>query len=508
MPEEYFVPQVQMDMQRQYIALCKEALPVYFQKEKPVCFLHTYGCQGNVADSQRLKRLLYEMGFSFTDHYQEADFALLNTCAVRENAHDHVFGNLGMLTHNKERNKKSIIGMCGCMAQQEEVAQKIKKSYPAVDLIFGTHVFYRLPEFLYCIISGKEKRVFSIEPSAGVIAEEISPFRDHRYIAFIPIMYGCDNFCSYCIVPYVKGRERSRRYPDILDEVKEALKKGYKEILLLGQNVNSYGKGLKEPISFAELLWRIQKLPYDFRIRFMTSHPKDISRELLDSMAGSEKICKHLHLPLQSGSNRILKEMNRGYTVKDYLDLVRYAREKMPNISLTSDIIVGFPGERQEDFLNTLQVVKDVRFDSLFTFLYSRRAYTRASTMSDPVSEKEKKRWLQTLIDEQYAIGLKNRAKYLGTVQRILVEGESKTEKGFFMGKTDTHLSVQVKGSSNIIGRFIDVQITSADKMTLEGKQIERNEKYNGYDTTSEGIGEAITANRGISGVYAGESKL
>lgn len=496
LPGNYFVSQAETQLQREYAENCKSILPAYFEKKQPVCYLHSYGCQGNVSDGERLKRLISEMGFSFSERFEDADFVLLNTCAVRENAHDHVFGNLGILTHHKQTHPRLLIGLCGCMAQQEEVAQKVKKSYPSVNLLFGTDAFYKLPQLVYRIITG-EKRVFDISSCGGVIAEDISPLRDHPFKASVPVMYGCNNFCSYCIVPYVKGRERSRRHQDILSEIEGLLQNGYKQVLLLGQNVNSYGRGLDDPISFAELIRKINELPYDFRIRFMTSHPKDVSRELLDAMASCEKVCKHLHLPMQAGSNRILKEMNRKYTAESYLEIVEYARKIMPDISLTSDIIVGFPSEQYEDFLQTLSMVEKVRFDSLFTFIYSKRAYTKASKMEDPVPLEEKKAWLTQLIDLQHKIGLESRQKYLGTVQRVLIE-EKREPEDYYIAKTDTNISVEMKGRPDLLGKFMDVKITDTSRITLRGEVIEERGKKDGTDSNGKRLGKAATGNQRV----------
>ena len=346
----------------------------------PLAMVRTYGCQQNVADSEKLKGQLEQMGFSFTEDETQADLILFNTCAVRENAEYRVYGNVGNLKNIKREKPSLIIAVCGCMMEQEHVAEKIRQSYPYVNLVFGTHVIHRLPQLLHTVLA-TGKRVFERgdESADREIVEGLPISRDRDIRGWLTVMYGCDNFCSYCVVPHVRGRERSRSPEAIEAEFRELLSLGYKEIVLLGQNVNSYGKNLDDPISFAQLLRRLDAIEGDHRIRFMTSHPKDATRELLDTMAESRHICHSLHLPFQAGNNRVLKAMNRGYTREQYLDLVAYAREKMPNITLTTDIIVGFPGETYEEFQETVSMVREVGFTALFTFLYSPRVGTRAA---------------------------------------------------------------------------------------------------------------------------------
>ena len=348
----------------------------------PLAMVRTYGCQQNVADSEKLKGQLEQMGFSFTEDETQADLILFNTCAVRENAEYRVYGNVGNLKNIKREKPSLIIAVCGCMMEQEHVAEKIRQSYPYVNLVFGTHVIHRLPQLLHTVLA-TGKRVFERgdESADREIVEGLPISRDRDIRGWLTVMYGCDNFCSYCVVPHVRGRERSRSPEAIEAEFRELLSLGYKEIVLLGQNVNSYGKNLDDPISFAQLLRRLDAIEGDHRIRFMTSHPKDATRELLDTMAESRHICHSLHLPFQAGNNRVLKAMNRGYTREQYLDLVAYAREKMPNITLTTDIIVGFPGETYEEFQETVSMVREVGFTALFTFLYSPRVGTRAKKL-------------------------------------------------------------------------------------------------------------------------------
>lgn len=401
-----FVGAEEMARQNEYKEKVRTVLGARFNYT-PKAFVHTYGCQGNVADSEHIKGMLIEMGYTLCECAEEADIIIFNTCAIREHAEDRVFGNVGALKRLKAENKNLIIGLCGCMMQQEHISEKIKKSYPFVDLVFGTHVLHRLPELLSkALCSGK--RVFCTDSCDGVIAEGMPNSRDSGENAWLPIMYGCNNFCSYCVVPYVRGRERSRLPETVLNEAKELIDGGYKKITLLGQNVNSYGKGCDWDVDFSELIKRIDKIDGDFTFDFMTSHPRDCSEKLLDTLASSKHFCGHLHLPVQSGNNRILKEMNRHYTRERYLELIKYAKEKMPGIDITTDIIVGFPGETYEEFSDTLSLVKEVRYGSMFTFIFSPRNGTRAASMPDPVSKAEKTRWFMELLAVQEQIESEN----------------------------------------------------------------------------------------------------
>lgn len=401
-----FVGAAEMARQNEYKEKVRTVLGARFNYT-PKAFVHTYGCQGNVADSEHIKGMLIEMGYTLCECAEEADIIIFNTCAIREHAEDRVFGNVGALKRLKAENKNLIIGLCGCMMQQEHISEKIKKSYPFVDLVFGTHVLHRLPELLSkALCSGK--RVFCTDSCDGVIAEGMPNSRDSGENAWLPIMYGCNNFCSYCVVPYVRGRERSRLPETVLNEAKELIDGGYKKITLLGQNVNSYGKGCDWDVDFSELIKRIDKIDGDFTFDFMTSHPRDCSEKLLDTLASSKHFCGHLHLPVQSGNNRILKEMNRHYTRERYLELIKYAKEKMPGIDITTDIIVGFPGETYEEFSDTLSLVKEVRYGSMFTFIFSPRNGTRAASMPDPVSKAEKTRWFMELLAVQEQIESEN----------------------------------------------------------------------------------------------------
>lgn len=399
-----------MAKQNEYKEKVHTVLCARFGDKTPKAFVHTYGCQGNVADSEHIKGMLVEMGYELCNAPEEADIIIYNTCAIREHAEDRVFGNVGALKRLKSENPNLIIALCGCMVQQPHITEKLKESYPFVSLIFGTHVLHRLPELLSKVLcSGK--RVFCIDDSDGVIAEGMPNSRDSGENAWLPIMYGCNNFCTYCIVPYVRGRERSRDIKTVLFEAKQLINQGYKKLTLLGQNVNSYGKDSETGVDFSELLKRIDAIEGDFTFDFMTSHPRDCSERLIDTLASSKHFCGHLHLPVQSGNNRILKEMNRHYTRERYLELVHYAKEKMPDIDLTTDIIVGFPGETYEEFLDTVSLVKEVEYGSMFTFIFSPRNGTRAASMPDPVPKAEKSRWFSELLKVQEEIAARHKAE-------------------------------------------------------------------------------------------------
>lgn len=433
----------------------------------PLAYTHSYGCQQNVSDGEKINGMLAKMGYGFTDNPDEADFILYNTCAVRENAENRVFGNLGALKHLKNRNPDLIIAVCGCMVQQGHIADRIKKTFPFVDLVFGTHVLHKFPEFLYSIFADG-KRVFMTPESDGVICEGIPVKRDSEFKASVPIMYGCNNFCTYCIVPYVRGRERSRAPEEIIAEVKELIEKGYKEILLLGQNVNSYGKD--GTLDFKGLLKELDNLDGEFKISFMTSHPKDCTFELIDTIADSRHISWHLHLPVQSGSDRILKLMNRHYDVDKYRSLVEYARKRIPDIQLTTDIIVGFPGETYKDFCETLRLMKEIKYDSAFTFIYSKRNGTKAAEMDDPISEDEKGKWFRELLEVQGQAGEEAYQKYLGKTLRVLCEGRGRTDESLYTGKSRQNIIVDFNGNEQHIGKFVDVKITKVLNWALVGE--------------------------------------
>lgn len=434
----------------------------------PLAFVRTYGCQQNVADGEKIKGMLAEMGFSFTDNQENADFILFNTCAIREHAEDRIFGNVGALKNIKRRHPSTLIAVCGCMMEQEKVAEKMKKSFPFVNIVFGTHVLHELPEMLYTAVT-ESKRVFVRGHEQKEIYEGLPVRRDGGIKAWVTIMYGCDNFCTYCIVPHVRGREKSRKSEDIYRECKELIEAGYKEITLLGQNVNSYGKGLEEDINFAGLLRRLDSIEGDYRIRFMTSHPKDATPELYDVMAQSRHIPHFIHLPFQSGCDRVLKAMNRHYDRAKYLSLVRYARRVMPDISFTSDVIVGFPGETYEEFRDTLSLIEEVGYTSLFTFIFSSRDGTPAARMPDPVPYQEKTAWFQELLALQEKISAERCRQMLGRTERVLVECRGE-KSGLLAGRTAGNMMVDFAGDDSLIGEFADVTITEAKHYVLKGR--------------------------------------
>ncbi len=442
--------------QEVFIHKTAEYLSKNYQNIPRACVI-TFGCQQNVSDSEHLKGMLCKMGYALTENEQEADFIIFNTCAVREHAQDRVYGNIGKVKQLKKDNPRLIAAVCGCMAQQQSVADKIKKSYPYIDIVFGTQVSYRLPEFIYKRLNGS-KRIFELSLKNEAIVEDVPVSRDGKFKGWLSIMNGCNNFCTYCIVPYVRGRERSREPEKILAEAREMINAGYKDITLLGQNVNSYGKDCSHGINFAKLLRMINDIEGDFRIRFMTSHPKDCTVELLDTIRDCKKVSRHLHLPFQSGSDRILKLMNRYYDRSAYLELIREAKARIPDVSLTSDIIVGFPGETYEDFKDTLSLVEEVKFSSLFTFIYSPRENTPAALMPDPVTRKEKGEWFDELLRLQEKIATENIKQHIGKVYRVLcdsIEGE-----GILSGHTDGTISVEFEGDEGLIGQFVTVKIT------------------------------------------------
>lgn len=458
----------ELEAQKRYALKVREHY-ISDEHPTPLALVRTYGCQQNVSDSEHIKGMLAEMGFGFTEEPSEADFILFNTCAVREHAQDRVFGNVGALKAYKRRKPGLIIALCGCMVQQEHVAEKIQKSYPFVDLVFGTHVMHRLPELIWRVISGG-KRVKEIPTEDGVIAEGLPVHRDGGLKGWLPIMYGCNNFCSYCIVPYVRGRERSRDPEEVVAEAREMVKAGYKEITLLGQNVNSYGRYTDYGVNFPELLRRINAIEGDFIIRFMTSHPKDATNELFDTIAQCEKVSHHFHLPFQSGSNRILKEMNRGYTREQYLDRVRYARSVIPDIAFTSDVIVGFPGETREDFEETLSLIREVGFVSLFTFIFSPREGTPAAKMADPIPAETKSAWFQEMTALQEEIAAKRQATQIGKVYRALLETIA---DGYVEARLADNTVVRVQADPSRLGEYVHVKITDARSWICVGEILD-----------------------------------
>ncbi len=423
----------------------------------PKATVITFGCQQNVSDSEHLKGMLTLMGYSLTDDMNEADFIIFNTCAVREHAEDRVYGNIGKVKQIKKDRPKTIAAVCGCMTQQQSVADKIKKSYPYIDIVMGTQVIHRLPELIYKRMNGSP-RIFDLTLENKDIVEDVPVKRDGDFKGWLPIMYGCNNFCTYCIVPYVRGRERSRDPEKVLEEARTMVKAGYKDITLLGQNVNSYGKGCAHGVTFAKLLRMINDIEGDFRIRFMTSHPKDCTIELLDTIKECPKISRHLHLPFQSGSSRILKLMNRYYDREKYLDLIKAAKERIPDVSLTSDIIVGFPGETYEDFKETLSLVKEVEFTSLFTFIYSPRNNTIAASMPDPVSREEKGKWFDELLALQEKIAAENVKKHIGKTYRVLCDSVGSKE-GYMSGHTSGTMTIEFEAPPELLGKFVNVEV-------------------------------------------------
>lgn len=458
------------EKQSEYMKLIAEIMEIRKRGEKPVAYIRTYGCQQNVADSEKIKGMLSESGFTFSEEPDDADFILFNTCAVREHAEDRVFGNVGALKNLKRRHPGVLIALCGCMMEQEHIAQRIYRSFPFVGLVFGTHSLHRFPELVYnSLVNGR--RVFERGNDDNKLYEGIPVRRDGTFKGWLPVMYGCNNFCTYCIVPYVRGRERSREKDVIVSEAREMISSGFKDITLLGQNVNSYGKTLETPLSFASLISEIDKIPGDYWLRFMTSHPKDCSRELIDAIASGEHISRHLHLPFQSGSDRILKAMNRRYDRKKYLKTVSYAKEKIDGLSLTSDIIVGFPGETYEDFKQTLSLIREVEFTSLFTFIYSPRVGTPAASMDDPVSAEEKSIWFRELLDVQEEIAAKRCSSMVGTVEKVLIESE-KGKTGELNGRTSGNIIVDLNGDPSLIGTFQQVKITGARNWILKGEIV------------------------------------
>ena len=449
---------------RQYyfMAKCQDWVREFEQKKgrRPTAFIQTFGCQMNARDSEKLLGILEEAGF-VQGADENSDFVLYNTCTVRENANLKVYGRLGYLGGLKRKNPDMLIALCGCMMQEPQVVEKIRKSYRHVDIIFGTHNIFRLAELIFRRLTEK-KMVVDIWEGTDAIVEDLPVERKYPFKSGVNIMFGCNNFCSYCIVPYVRGRERSRNPEDIIHEIEGLVADGVVEVMLLGQNVNSYGKTLEEPITFAELLRRVEQIDGLERIRFMTSHPKDLSDELIEVMKNSRKICKHLHLPVQSGSSRILKQMNRKYTKEQYLELVGKLRAAVPDISLTTDIIVGFPGETEEDFQETLDVVRRVRYDSAFTFIYSKRTGTPAAAMEDQVPEDVVKDRFDRLLKEVQDIAAQVVMRDEGTVQKVLVEEMDTHEPGYVTGRLSNNTVVHFQGDASLIGQIVDVSLDEA----------------------------------------------
>jgi len=436
------------------------------QGRTPTAYVETYGCQQNEADSEKIRGYLTQSGYTIQQEAEGADVVVMNTCAIREHAEQRVFGNLGALTHTKRRHPEQKIFLCGCMAGETKVSDRVRKSYPYVDGVFSTHHLWQFPEILWNVLS-KKKRQFYVADEAGSIAEGIPQVRDNALKAWVSIMYGCNNFCTYCIVPYVRGRERSRKKEDILAECRAVIEGGAREITLLGQNVNSYGKDLEEKIDFADLLAEIAQLPGDFLIRFMTSHPKDASEKLFDTMAKYDKIAKQLHLPFQSGSSRVLKAMNRHYDRETYLNKVAYAKSVMPDLVLTSDVIVGFPGETEEEFEETISLIQQVHYDSLFTFIFSPRTGTPAASMDDPTPKEEKSRRFDKLCNVQNEISVQIHEAYVGKTLRCLVDGR---DKDMLTARTEGGRLVRFAGCDSLIGTYQNLTITGCTTWSLVGE--------------------------------------
>ena len=458
-----------MARQREFTEKIKE---LHAQRGKAVhALVDTFGCQQNVADSQHIMGMLEAMGCDFVTEPAEADIIVLNTCAIRDHAEKRVYGNLGALTHTKKANPEQIICLCGCMAQRPEVAEKVRQSYRHVDLVFGPQALWKFPELLYQVYTQRQ-RVFSVADEHGSIAEGMPVVREGRTRAWVSIMYGCNNFCSYCIVPYVRGRERSRDPEQIIAEVRQLAAEGYKEITLLGQNVNSYGKDLGTGYDFADLLAALDEIPGDYLIRFMSSQPKDASFKLFDTMARCSHVAKQLHLPVQSGSDRVLRAMNRPYDKARYLELITYARKVMPELVLTSDVIIGFPGETEAEAMETVALVEQVRFDALFTFIFSPRPGTPAAKLDDPVPRVEKQVWFDRLCDAQNKISEEIHAQYVGRTLRCLIDGQSDDSRWPLTARTAGGRLVHLVGDASAIGNYHDVKITDSNTWALFGEMV------------------------------------
>ena len=461
----------QLDRQLMYINMCREKVnQLSNELKRPLkCCVQTFGCQMNARDSEKLLGILQEIGYEPSES-EEADIVVYNTCTVRENANLRVYGRLGQLRGLKRKNPHMIIALCGCMMQEKEVVEKIQKSYSFVDVVFGTYNIFQLAELLFHRWES-DKMVIDIWDSQKQVVEELPTVRKFPFKSGVNIMYGCNNFCTYCIVPYVRGREKSREPRDIIREIERLADDGVKEIMLLGQNVNSYGKTLDNPVSFAQLLKEIEEIDGIERIRYMTPHPKDFSEELLDVMSQSSKICNHIHFPLQSGSTRLLKAMNRQYTKEQYLNLVDKIREKLPDVSLTTDIIVGFPGETEEDFEDTLDVVRKAQFDSAYTFIYSKRTGTPAASMENQIPEDVVKERFNRLLETVGEVSHSISARYENTDTQVLVESLDDHEPGLVTGRMTNNMLVHFPGTADMIGKLVDVRLTECKGFYYMGKR-------------------------------------
>ena len=460
------VPENDINKQRAFMQrICEKQKS---QSNQQFAYVDTYGCQQNESDSEKLRGMLIEMGYQITDDENEADIAIINTCAIRENAENRVLGNVGALIHTKKANPKQLIVFCGCLAGVPETVEKIRNSYHHVGLVFPPNNLWRFPELLYRALTEK-KRIFETECEETKLAEGLPVHRDGKVKAWLPVMYGCNNYCSYCIVPYVRGRERSRSSNAILDEAKSIVAQGYKDITLLGQNVNSYNDGETD---FAKLIRMINEIEGEFLIRFMTSHPKDASLELFKAMAECDKAAKHIHLPFQAGSDRILKLMNRGYTQESYLEKICIARQLMPEIVITSDVIVGYPGETEEEFNETLKLVEKADFEAMFTFIYSKRPGTSAAKLSDTVTREEKQVRFERLMDLQNEISDRKHEAYTGKTIKVLVDFDAPGEDYPLKARTNGGRLVHLKGKPSLLGTFTEAKITHSNNWSLFGEVI------------------------------------
>ncbi len=465
-------PVQEPDRQYYYIEQCRKLVQDIEQKKgrRLKACVNTFGCQMNARDSEKLIGILKEIGYEMTEE-EDCDFVLFNTCTVRENANTRVYGRLGQLKNYKKKNPQMMIALCGCMMQEPHVVEKIKTTYGYVNLIFGTHNIYKFAELIYNSFQS-ERLLIDIWKDTDKIVEDLPNERKFPFKTGINIMFGCDNFCTYCIVPYVRGRERSRNPKDIVREIKRHVAGGVKEVMLLGQNVNSYGKNLEEPVTFAKLLEEVEKIDGLERIRFMTPHPKDLSDDLIEVMRKSKKICHHIHLPLQSGSTKLLAKMNRKYTKEQYLELVAKIKERIPDISLTTDIIVGFPGETEEDFNDTLDVVRQAEFDSAYTFIYSKRTGTPAALMDDQISETVVKQRFDRLLALIQDTSSRLTAKHVGTVQRVLVESMNEQNETLVTGRLENNSVVHFAGDESMIGGLYDVKLLEAKGFYYMGERV------------------------------------
>ncbi len=467
------VSESELKRQKHYIEKIREKNDIEYSRtgKKLLMYQATFGCQMNAHDSEKIKGILIEMGYESTEKEKDADIIIYNTCCVRENAENKVYGNLGFLKHMKKEKPNLKIVLCGCMMQQDTVIEKIKSTYKHVDIIFGTFNLHRFPELLYTNMESGGT-IIDVWEEHGEIVEDLPVIREFKFKSSVNIMYGCNNFCSYCIVPYVRGRERSREPEEIIQEIENLVADGVKEVTLLGQNVNSYGLGLKNETTFAELLIRINRIEGLKRIRFMTSHPKDLSEELIYAMRDCEKVCNHLHLPVQAGSNNLLNKMNRKYTIEQYLDLVEKIKKEIPNIAITTDIIVGFPGETEEDFLQLLDVVKKVQFAGAFTFIYSIRTGTPAANMENQIPHDIVKERFNRLLDVLNPIIYDANKKHIGQTLNILAEEVNKQDNTLLTGRSEDNSIVHFRGSESLIGDICKVKITDCKTFYLMGESI------------------------------------